>query len=56
MKSALLTISSKQLLEFLPTYKGTVLTTIGKFPAHFSLREEHANQSLSREYKYQDFK
>ena len=56
MKSPLKNITAKQVLEFLPTYKGTLLTSFPKLPLFFTAKEEGENMSLRREMIYQDFK
>lgn len=56
MQQTLKTITSKQLLEFLPTYPGSVLNTFSKLPQHFAAKQEGENTSLRREFLYHDFK
>lgn len=56
MKSPLKNIAAKQILEFLPTYKGTILTSFPKLPLFFTAKEEGENISLRREFIYEDFK
>lgn len=56
MKSPLKQLTAKKLLEFLPTYKGTVLTSFSKLPLFFSAKEDNENISLRREFIYGDFK
>ena len=48
MKSPLKALTAKQLLDFLPTYKGTTLTSFSKLPLFFSTKEEGPNISLRR--------
>lgn len=55
MKSPLKTMTAKQLLEFLPTYKGTPLSSFSKLPLFFSSQEDSGNISLRRELVYKDF-
>ena len=56
MKTPLKTQTAKQLLEFLPTYQGTPLTTFPKLPLFFSAREDGPNIFLRRQFLYNDFK
>ena len=48
MKTPLKSQTAKQLIDFLPSYKGTQLNTFPKLPLFFSAREEGSNISLRR--------
>ena len=56
MKTPLKSQTAKQLIDFLPAYKGTQLTTFPKLPLFFSAKEDGSNLSLTREFIYHDFK
>ncbi len=56
MSSALKGISSKQLSQFLPTYKGTKLSTFPKIANSFNVKKEGNDMYLTREFLYSDFK
>lgn len=56
MSAAIKGISSKQLSQFLPSYKGTKLTSFPKIPMFFSVKTEGNDTFLTREFLYDDFK